>query len=328
MKVYFESGFWGHHGYDHAGKEVGIQQSFNWSGKNCYIPAIYICGKGIVLDLCIEGEPEQIRNFVEKWSKVDDRRLSKEDHEKMVQEYPLNLAFRSCMQVNGKELRQSRGAGITWIPENVLPENTEMSPEAKAVAEYYGLDLTKGWGIQRLSFPWKGRKVKELQDIKLVLEQPPVSLFGIRFPTPANGESFTFQHPVTRTEHILTVQEVVQEELHVPFYAQKGTEFPEHYTVMSYTLMPDLSDRNFTIRDCGESDEPRVKMGSGTSGSIGIIGGADGPTAVILTKKEAGTLHMSHSAFRFEPGEEIEWQMIFREKLVEDMVITLMEGAE
>ena len=324
MKVFFESGFWGHYGYDHAGKEIQIQQNFCWSGKKCYIPAIYICGKGIVLDLCIEGEPEQIQNFMEKWGEIEDRRLSKEDHEKITQEYPLNLTFRSGLQVNGKELRQSRGAGITWVPENVLPESMDMSPEAKEVAEYYGLDLTKGWGIQRLSFPWKGKKVKQLQDINLVLEQPPVSLFGMRFPTPAKGESLTIKHPVTGAEHILTVQEVVQEELHVPFYAQKGTEFPEHYTVMSYTLMPDISDRNFTIRDCGESDEPRVKMGAGTSGSIGIIGGADGPTAVILTKKESGILHAAHSAFRFEPVDKIEWQVIFREKLVEDIKIKLI----
>ena len=66
------------------------------------------------------------------------------------------------------------------------------------------------------------------------------------------------------------------------------------------------------------------------SSSIGIIGGADGPTAMFIAEPEsrkAGTAtgwHIACSSPHFKRTEVIEWQMEFREKLREDICIELV----
>ena len=35
-KVYFDGGFWGHHGRDHAGIEIDIGKEFLWGGSTQY----------------------------------------------------------------------------------------------------------------------------------------------------------------------------------------------------------------------------------------------------------------------------------------------------
>lgn len=37
-KVYYEGNFWGHHGRDHAGKEILVNQHFDWAGYHWFIP--------------------------------------------------------------------------------------------------------------------------------------------------------------------------------------------------------------------------------------------------------------------------------------------------
>ena len=70
-----------------------------------------------------------------------------------------------------------------------------------------------------------------------------------------------------------------------------------------------------------------------SSGTIGIIGGADGPTAIFVTgisrksgdkEKVSESLHMACSALRFEPVDDVEWRIEFREKLREDIKLTLL----
>ena len=65
----------------------------------------------------------------------------------------------------------------------------------------------------------------------------------------------------------------------------------------------------------------------GEAGSIGIIGGADGPTAVFITsklKKEEKGLHAAFSALRYQPVDRVEWEFIFREKTMEDLRVSLL----
>ena len=67
-KVYFEGNFWGHLGRDLAGTEIRLDQQFDWAGHHWIIPAVYSCGKGLVVDLCMRTETEDIRRFIAKWN--------------------------------------------------------------------------------------------------------------------------------------------------------------------------------------------------------------------------------------------------------------------
>ena len=59
--------------------------------------------------------------------------------------------------------------------------------------------------------------------------------------------------------------------------------------------------------------------------SIGIIGGADGPTAIFVsTKRESQSqVHGAASSFHFQPVEEVTWLPVFHKKTAEDTQVVL-----
>ena len=105
-------------------------------------------------------------------------------------------------------------------------------------------------------------------------------------------------------------------------------EYPNHMLAMSYSLKPDITGRGFLIQDCNHGDNPRQKRNgtaedSALAAAIGIIGGADGPTAVFVGS-HTPKLHTACSSLHFEPVEKVEWRAVFSEKLMEDMDVCLI----
>ena len=138
-KVYFEGNFWGHHSRDHAGKEIRIDKEFDWAGHHWIVPAAYSCGKGLVIDFCMQVSVERIRSFMEKWnlSLENDpyENFNKEQQMQMEIENPLCLDFRPRIELNGNTLRMSHGCSLSFHP--CLPERSFQESEVKAVIEYY-----------------------------------------------------------------------------------------------------------------------------------------------------------------------------------------------
>lgn len=66
-KVFFDGSFWGHRGSGRAGTEINIGRQFDWAGHHWLIPAVYSCGKGLVVDFCMQVDAEKIRAFIRKW---------------------------------------------------------------------------------------------------------------------------------------------------------------------------------------------------------------------------------------------------------------------
>ena len=141
----------------------------------------------------------------------------------------------------------------------------------------------------------------------------------------------TFHNPTTGTAHTLTVQEQEAKEMDMKFPGLKDREYPPHHIAMTFTLEPELSQTEFSITDSLQSDEPRVIPGytseckSKEAEAIGIIGGADGPTAIIMgTPKSKGQLHAAVSRFCFEPFDAVRWQLAFKEKQIKEKSVELM----
>ena len=57
---------------------------------------------------------------------------------------------------------------------------------------------------------------------------------------------------------------------------------------------------------------------------VAIIGGSDGPTAIIFGGSGQGKLNVACSALYFEPVDDVEWRMVFHEKRREDVTVELM----
>ena len=129
-----------------------------------------------------------------------------------------------------------------------------------------------------------------------------------------------FSHPVSGITHTLTVQEIEQQTVPQNSFGSDRWIYPTHYIAMSYTLTPEPME-NISVFDCDEGDRPIEvtpddhsfrPVGSSSCFVVGVIGGADGPTAVIYGTNSQEKLHAACSALHFEPvGDDVEWRIVF-----------------
>ena len=327
-KVCFEGAFWDG-GRGRAGTEILIQKWFDWAGESWYIPAAYACGKGLVIDFCVRVEPERIRAFMDKWKLTPSHQwgdFTPDQELQMEAEHPLSIHARVQAAVNGKQLRQSHGCGTVWNP--CLPNEECCELEAKWVLEHYGMDETYGWSLWRASFPWSGLRRPQIRTLAVTLEQEAVAIPGPHFHVSGPGDRIELVHPETGAVCQLTVLEYQRQEMDQSKLAGhpgfRGYEFPTHYIGMTYTLSPEPAQGRCQISDCARGDPPRRKesLEGKRAASVGIIGGADGPIAILMGDK--GNLHTVCSALHFEPVEDVEWQAVFYEKKREDITLDLL----
>lgn len=323
-KVYFSGNFWGHEKGERKSREIPVGKSFLWEGEKWTLPSVYTSGKGLVADFCVEAAPERIRAFMDKWDLWDDVEAAAYGEAERLQieaENPLAVEIRPQVICNGRALAHDRGCAVAWNPwlSECAPWSME---EAKEVLEHYGCDASKGWVFLRHAFRWETRRKPKLRSLQVKLEREPQYFSGIRFCPEKNGEKVSFLHPVTGMRHTLTVLGVSQGKLDHSGFAD-GWEWPEHYMQMQYTLSPDLPEEEFYVRDCCGGDAPRQK--ERRAAALGIIGGADGPTAVFIAGKEGLGAHQAYSSLYFEEPASTEWRMEFRVKMREDITVDCMD---
>ena len=334
-KVYFEGNFWGHQGKDHAGKEIPIGKQFEWAGHHWLIPAAYACSKGLVIDFCMRVEADEIRAFMKKWNLTQENdsreNFTREQQMELELDNPLCLHFNPRLDLNDHELRASHGCAVTYNP--CLPDGMGIDLEAKWAMEHYGLGPAYGWVISRNAFPWGYKRRPDIKTLSLTMEQQPVSIPGPHFTVKAPGDSFRFVHPVSQTAYTLTVQELEQQTLPKNSFGSDRWFYPTHFTAMSYTLSPEASER-ISVSDSDDSDKPLEIMpdhdsfapsASSNVACIGIIGGSDGPTAIVFGGSSQGKLCAACSALHFEPVQhDIEWRITFHEKSFDDYTVALI----
>ena len=329
------------HAQGKAGTELPVNRQFLWNGNVWHVPSVYVCGKGLVVDFCVEIEPEKIKEFLEKVERYGDREelWSEEIREEMHRTNPTDLSFRAELKVNGRKLKQYNGQGFGWMPPELYKESAAWleNEEEERLLNYYQLDRGKGWYFQRASFVWATVRKPVIKEVDLTLKAEEVPVTAKRFTTPAAGESIRMLRSATGEEYTVTVQEVEEQQLaaeQMERVHHGELEFPCFYKRMLYTLSPDRPGTQFLIQDCGQSDQPRKKPvpgyepmpGRSSVASIAVIGGADGPTAFFIAGA-GGTeakQHVACSALHFEPVETIKWKAVFREKLCEDVKVKLL----
>ena len=327
MKVYFGSGFWKHRGRDHAGTEIQVDKRFTWNQREWFVPAVYVCAAGLVIDFCIEIEPERIRSFFKKAEKFgfDETRLSEEERDALENESPMNIDFGSKVYVNGKVLRLKSGYNLSWIPQSCRREEMGVrdKSEMQELMAYYHLDAERGWLICRQSFPWDYKRKPVVKKLSITLEPRAASITALKFSMPKVGEKITVVHPTNGVKHVITVKNIEPQTMNANKFPREELEYPTNFMMMMYTVTPDLTDSEFCIADCRQSDEPRRKpikdvgQGNGKSGACAI-------GLIMSVKKSAEELHAACSGLRFEPIEVVEWKAVFRVKLCEAIDVELI----
>lgn len=337
-RVYFDEGFWNHRSRSRAGEEVRINKKFEWGNEIWHVPSFYKCSKGLVVDFCIEISPKEVKSFMEKWLFVLQYgdNIDRATRDLIDAENPLELHFLAKFILNGTEIRNQSGCSINWLPDTCRPADVENTKESKRIIDHYGLDDTRAWVFYRMSVNYNTAKKPQLNSLDIQLKQHLRSFYGERFTTPEIGGSVEIKHPLKDEKYVLTVLDIEQQKVE-KMPPDEAWELPTKYTAMSYTLSPDLSNMGFSVRDCLDSDQPRLKQVSREKQAflpnahsdcvaVGLIGGSDGPTAILFShgQPETTALHIACSSLRFEHSGKIEWQAVFREKTRKDLDFKLI----
>lgn len=330
--VYYECGFGGKRPRRRPGREVALGITFTWGGEEWLAPAMYCCGEGLVLDLLKKVPAEVLNRFAEKWGLDENGALQREltpaEQEQMENENPLEERFRAEVTVNGRRLQQSTGHGVCWVPG--LPESARWDGEAEQVVAHYGLERNCGWAIWRVCCPWNGGKLKP-ETVELTMTAEKEAVDGGTF-TAEPGKTVPLTDPRTGLNHTLRVLSLTPETMDRSLLPPVGMEFPTEYVEMQYTLEPPLPVGDFVLVDAAPGDEARAcKVESGftaqESACIGIIGGADGPTAVFVSGKgdEAGEdVRAAYSSLHYKPVETVTWRARFMARPKEAVTVMLM----
>lgn len=333
MKVYFNGNFWGGHKFEHAGKELPIKKEFWWGGLSWHIPAIYSCSKGLVIDFCVGVSREKIEKYLDHWNR--EKRisgLSEEEYELMEKENPFTIDFEVEAKINENELGHSRMCATNWHPCDSEREQIEDIQEE--LMEYYACDRSQGWRFIRVCYPWTTTRKPKLKTLSLLLKERPVRYAGEHFVTDefCDRQEMKFIHPVSKKEHCLKLYGCETNTLPADAFSfKKDMEYPTIMKVLTYSISPELSPKEFGIQDCVRSDQPRSQRTNSfvpkemSSSNDSIIGGADGPIAIFIARKSPEELHKRSvcSSLHFSQVSKVEWRLIFYVKDKEDLYLKI-----
>lgn len=309
-----------HGGRDKPGTELRLDRRFTWAGRECCVPAVYSCAKGLVMDVGMSAPVEDVLAFMARWApqgKAHYSDFSKADRMRIEYEHPLSLDFSASVTVNGRVLDSEGASGWGWAP----IEGWE-NREAQRSVEHYGLDPGRCWQFSRIRFPWKRRM--EINSLSAVLTARKADIPGESFTVSGAGDEVALTHPVTGAKYTLTVCEYSANELDsTDFGGGDEWEYPTHCVTLEYTLTPDLDDESFQIDDACDGDRPRRRnsSGSGPTASHGVV-------FCVLDNDSGDGRHAAGSSLYFEAPQQIEWLPVFREYPCEALELKLMAPAD
>ncbi len=304
-----------------GGEALRVDTAFSWAGIEWFIPELYPFDDSLAVYVLGRIDPAKVPVFPEGTV------VTEEDQERMDAENPMNIDVRFELFVNGLRLISSGSTGMNWMPTD------NWSWEPKWVLEHYGMDMNYAWRVTRLNFRWPGNQRRELEKISLTVRREPISVSGTHFTTPLESKSVTVRHPRTGAEYTVYVDDLSQEQLDAQVVNRGDMEYPPKYTRMAYRIWPELDRKQFQIVDCTPNDQPRHREGyqrdpnvEVSSVGFGIIGGADGPTVMIVGQpnKPQAQVRYAVSSPHFEHPKQIEWRIIFHEKPDADFTISLI----
>lgn len=346
--VYFEGSFFDSFGRSPAKETITLNREFIWEGETWYVLAAYVCGKGLVCDYCKRVEPQTYLSFREYWNQLAEHTRDKDEIQAAADKNPLLMNVMTDINVNGKSLARRSGCGCCYLPESCIEDGTTEEFHGKWIAQHYGLDLNTAWSFWRASFQWATKTKPVIRSMSMRLEKAPVTIPGMRFEVKEAGEQISFKHPATGICHTLNVKAYEDEQIDHNRWCNDELEIPGCCKVMRYTISPELVRESFYIKDCSDGDAPRRKkrkqsahgevtvFGAAAAAKYNldppndeaIIGGADGVTVVACPRRREEAAQTICSSLHFEPVNQVEWRIMFREKQSEDMQINLVNSKD
>ena len=132
---------------------------------------------------------------------------------------------------------------------------------------------------------------------------------------------------MTGAIHTFTVREYEERKMDSSHFPDESMEWPTNYSIMTYTLFPELEEAY--LKDSCQGDSPRSKQGNPHRGasSVGIIGLRQKAVEGEDYYHPDGSVEKPRvccSSMHFEKPEIIEWKLIFKKKRVTDIQVKVI----
>jgi len=310
FKVYF-NGFGSGGSRERPAAAIPAGNEFVWGDDTWYVPAVYSCSSGIVVDFCIKVPTDKINAYIDKVLSYGDD-IPDDVREALEDENPFNHHADYNIVLNSKVLHWSNASSSQWNP--CMPDGYTNDNTALQLVEHYELDEDIGWTFIRVSFPTESKRKTPVRSLTLMMKPEPVQIHGDKFTISGDSEEIEFVHPVSSDKHTLKVIAFNDEILNMH---DESHDWPSHYIEMKYVITPELPKRSYYLKDTSRGDNPKTRVNASgylpeESAAIGIIGGADGPTAVFVASGERTAEYRSiASSLHFEPVDSVDWQIVF-----------------
>lgn len=292
MKVYYDSSL--------PGRKKGLpglpqrtDWQFEYAEAKRRIPAIYRFPKGVVFDVITFLDEVKLRQYFEKYEAVTEtltplqRRCAKQEH-------PYQSVPVSEIWLNGKRVEggysSSGTISVPWMRQD---------DKLAIIRDAYSCILkdTACFACDRFCVPYPATDSK-MQRLKRLFRLGKVNVFklatrsltrfypiDIHFELAAKEDpgGILLKHPVTGITHSLYFQNA--EFVELPLGADRNRSL--YAAQLMYEIEPALPEGealqfNSSIQ---YTKLPEEKFSPAAASSIGIIGGADGPTAVCVTAR-------------------------------------------
>lgn len=295
MKVYYSSSLWctKEHGKEECKRKQKINWVFDYLGQKRYVPYIYRFKKGIVFDVVTPISDESFSAYIEKSKTID---FSDEgQRRKLEEEHPYQAIHVHEIWINDEKVERRNGSSANLY--STLQYDDGMYGQFKKAYREILKDEMH-FGIQRFCVPYpkategfgKFKRIKRgdvINSLKFETYQvekryPIEKSFKLSSEKPIY--ELEIEHPVTKEKYVLSFERGEEE-------SWQMEDLQCYATSAAYEIKPNLkkgerlnfdSSINYTKKSRKKSVyEPE----STCSASVGIIGGADGPTVMFLAGK-------------------------------------------
>lgn len=314
MKVYYNDLFWGKQTYERAGKEISIRRECNLGGVRCLIPSIYSCREGLVVDFCVEIPRTDAESFIK----------NRQNHcENSDSANPLGIDFELEIKINGNRLKCSLMSVIGWYTGQL--DSIEYEDLSEELMQYYQCDRKRAWKFIRASYEWSTVKKPIINTLTLDYKSQRIALRGEQFITedPFNPYEITCIHPINQQEYNVTLHSYSSADVseHTSHF-EGNVRFPMHYRILEYSVSPFLSETEFGIEDCANSDRTMsVEKEFTHNDADTIIGCANEPSFMLLRKSDTQFCkeRFSSSSLHHFSFSKTKWCVVFYVKRWEDV---------
>ena len=326
MDVYHDKNIWEKGTPETKLTALPVNRSFLWEKQQILIPAVYVGKAGAILDVCAKIPTEDMAAFLKKWDY--ERRMSlktQEEFDWIDADNPGNREFAVEIRFDDTPLLCRMSSSMRWYPENIIrmgnadsasEDGFENNKSAEEWMDAYSCDRECCWYFERLCYNWDGEPILSPQKISLAFRTNLISITAGHFFTgiSCDDETIKVAHPITRQKYIMTLHGCEQTKHSFAEIGAEGMVYPEYCQILSYSITPEIDRSLFSIRDCAESDQPRMGDAQGQSGE------SDGPTSIIMAGKSADPeKRVAVSSLHFEPVPEVQWRAVFQVKQKNDV---------